>query len=61
MLPMIPLRLNGFLYKYQRYVLYQNEISLEKHRMLGMFQFFIAVTNILKYPYMIKERHCKAL
>ena len=39
MLPLRPLRLNNFLQKYQKYVWYQDAISLVDHNLAGPFQF----------------------
>ena len=38
MLPVRPLRVNGFLKRYQTYVWYQDEISLDKHSLVVPFQ-----------------------
>ena len=56
MLPVIPLRVNYFLYKYQKYVWYQYEISLTEHMLVGTFQFGSTGRKELKCPNMIKEK-----
>ena len=39
MLPVIPLKVNGFLQRYQTYVWYQYDFSSDKHRMVCPFPF----------------------
>ena len=55
-LPVIPLRVNGFLRRYQPYVWYHDAIYLDEHGMVGPFQFGTTVRNELKYPKIIKDK-----
>ena len=56
MFPVIPLRVNSFLQKYQTYVWYQYDISLANHRLVGTFQFGTTGRKKLKYPNMINDK-----
>ena len=48
MFPVIPLRVNGFLKNYHRYVWYQYGIYLEENRMVDPFQYETIGINKLK-------------
>ena len=56
MLPVRPLRVNGFLHKYQKYGWYQDGIFLEEHTLVGTFQFESTRRNKVKYPNTIEEK-----
>ena len=56
MFPVRPLRVNGFLQRYQTYVWYQDDIFLAKHSLVGPFQFETTGRKNLKYPNMIDEK-----
>ena len=58
---MIPLRVNYFLLKYQKYVWYQDYISLVDHRLVGPFQFGVTGRKKLKFSNTIKEKQWKEL
>ena len=61
MFPVIPLRVNGFLQKYQTYMWYQDDISLAKHSLVDPFQFGTTGINKLKHPNMIDKKQWKEL
>ena len=56
MLPVIPLRVNGFLQRYQTYVWYQDDISLVEHSLVCPFQFGTTGGNNFKYPNIIDKK-----
>ena len=51
--PVILLRVNDFLQKYQKDAWYQDDISLTEHRLVGPFQFGSTERKKFKYPKMI--------
>ena len=53
-LPAIPLRVNNFLRKYQKYVCYQDDIFMVEHSLVVPFQFGSTGRKKFKYPNMIK-------
>ena len=55
MLPVTPLKVNNLLQQYQKYMWYQDEISLEEHRLVPPLDFGVTGRNKLKYPDIIKE------
>ena len=55
LLPVIPLRVNDLLQKYRKYVWYQDDISLEKNRLVRPLKFGAAGRNKLKHPDTIKD------
>ena len=55
-LPERPFRVNGFLQRYQTYVWYQDDTSLEEHRLVGTLKFGTTEINKLKYPIMIDKK-----
>ena len=59
MLPVIPLKVNGFLQRYQTYVWYQYYISLGEHRLVGPIQFGTTGRNKLKHPNIIDKKQWK--
>ena len=59
--PVQPLRVNGFLQRYQKYVWYQYNISLAYNRLVGPFQSGTTVRNNLKDPNMIENKQWKEL
>ena len=61
MLPVRPLRVNGFLQRYQTYVWYQDDISLVEHSLVCPFQFGTTGRKKLKYPNIIDTKHWKEL
>ena len=56
MFPVIPLRVNGFLQRYQTYLWYQDDTPLAKNRLVGTFQFGTSGKKKLKYPTMIDKK-----
>ena len=56
MLPVMPLRVNNFLKKYQKYVWYQDEISLVDHSLVRTLQFGATGRNKLKHSNLTKEK-----
>ena len=53
MFPVGPLRVKSFLQRYQEYVWYQYDISLDEHRLVGPLQFGTTGRKELKYPNII--------
>ena len=60
-LPVRPLRLNGFLKRCQEYLWYQYDISLSEYMIFGPFQFGRTLRKKLKYPNIIEEKQWKEL
>ena len=56
MLPVRPLRVNGFLQRYQTYMWYQDDTPLAEHRLVGTVLFGTTGRKKLKYPNMIDEK-----
>ena len=51
-----PLRVNGFLQRYQTYAWYKYRISLDDNRLVGTLKFGTTVRNNLKYPNIIDKK-----
>ena len=56
MFPVIPLRVNGFLHRYQIYLWYKDDIPLAENSLVGPFQFGTTGSKKLKYPDMIDKK-----
>ena len=61
MFPVRQLRVNSFSHRYQIYLWYQYDISLDYHILVGPFQFFTTERKKLKHPNMIKDKQWKEL
>ena len=61
MLPVRPLRVNNLLQKHQKYVWYQDDISLSEYMLIGPLQFGATGRKKLKYPNMTEEKQWKEL
>ena len=61
MLPVIPLKVNGFMKKYQGYVCYQDDVYLKNNRLVGAVQFGARRKIKLKYPKIIEDKKWKSL
>ena len=61
MLSVIPLRVNYFLQKYQKYVWYQDNLYLADNMMVRLFQFGSTVRNKLKRANIIEEKQWKEM
>ena len=59
--PVRQIRVNYFLQEYQKYVWYQDNISLAEHRLVVSFQFRATGRNKSKYPNIIEEKQWKEL
>ena len=59
MFPVIPSKVHKLLQKNQKYVWYQDDISLDEYRLIGTFQLGTTVRKKLKYPNMINEKQWK--
>ena len=60
MLPVIPLRVNGFIKKYQGYMCYQDDAYLTNNRLVGALQFGARRKIKLKCPNMIEDNQWKS-
>ena len=58
---MIPNKVHNLLHNIYKYIWYQYEISLDKHRLVGPFQFGTTVRNKLKYRNIIGDKQWKEL
>ena len=56
MLAVIPGKLHNLLQKNQTYMWYQDDISLDEHRLIGPLKFETTRRKTLKYPNMIDEK-----
>ena len=61
MFPVIPIKVHNLLQNNQRYVWYQDDISLVEHTLLGKFQFGTTGRSKLEYPNMLYEKQWKEL
>ena len=59
MFPVIPSKVHNLLQNNQKYVCYQDYVSLANHRLVGPFQFGTTGRKRLKYPNLIDEKQWK--